>query len=58
MWGVVKGMYAFKINMNQPDYYNKTAISTREKFGSLAKKVLRYLYESRTKILKFPELLQ
>ncbi len=33
-------------------------ISTREKFGSLAKKVLKYLYDNRTKIFYLPELLQ
>jgi tRNA(Phe) wybutosine-synthesizing methylase Tyw3 len=41
--------------INKP---SNTTINTREKFGSLVKKVLKYLYENKTKLFRFQELIQ
>ena len=43
---------------NNPAKPGNTSIATREKFGSLAKKVLRYLYENRTRVHRFQDLVQ
>lgn len=45
------------VNNSAPKSGN-TSIATREKFGSLAKKVLRYLYENRTRVHRFQDLIQ